>query len=199
MDLPSGGTYMGDLACNRAFTKMRSPAHKDPLKQWACTVRVPFLLVLSHQLGGFYTLYALDVQPRVFQVAPIGHDLPQPRTAGFERQQTYDTDRRPATHRQPLQQTPQRVRPRRNSHRHRLHFRRPLARAKRHDHHFRQLLVAMETRDGIQDSKGHAAVSGRRVYLQLELDASGGVEWRGRVSMGDCKSSSQGRDLRCRA
>lgn len=38
MDLPSGGTYMGELACNRADSKMRDPARTDAQPMYACSV-----------------------------------------------------------------------------------------------------------------------------------------------------------------
>ena len=42
MDLPSGGTFMGDLSCNRAFTAMRSPVYgTQPYPEYACRVSRP--------------------------------------------------------------------------------------------------------------------------------------------------------------
>ena len=42
LELPSGGTYMGDLACSRSQSKMRNPTWNNPLPEFACQVRIPF-------------------------------------------------------------------------------------------------------------------------------------------------------------
>lgn len=39
MELPSGGMYMGSLACNRAMSRMRNPTYTSPLQEFACDVR----------------------------------------------------------------------------------------------------------------------------------------------------------------
>jgi hypothetical protein len=50
MDLPSGGTYMGELACNRADSKMRDPARTDAQPMYACSVSlVPAIYPHGHQ------------------------------------------------------------------------------------------------------------------------------------------------------
>jgi hypothetical protein len=41
MSLPSGGTYNGEIQCNRAQTKMGNPASTEAKPQYACDVSIP--------------------------------------------------------------------------------------------------------------------------------------------------------------
>jgi hypothetical protein len=43
MELPAGGTYKGELACNRADSKLRDPRRTDTQPNFACSVSVLFL------------------------------------------------------------------------------------------------------------------------------------------------------------
>lgn len=40
MELPAGGTYKGELACNRADSKLRDPRRTDAQPNFACSVSV---------------------------------------------------------------------------------------------------------------------------------------------------------------
>ena len=40
MDLPSGGTYNGEIQCNRGATKLGNPSDTTPKPQYACDVRL---------------------------------------------------------------------------------------------------------------------------------------------------------------
>lgn len=96
MDLPSGGTYMGELACNRADSRMRDPSRTDAQPQYACggegalhTVNKFGQPVDNKWFGGSsigiaYTSDINSVQPNDMTIISVNHASPWLRETPYQ-------------------------------------------------------------------------------------------------------------------
>jgi len=97
MVLPAGGTYNGEVSCNRAQTTLGDPSNTDPLPLYACAAGTGPLHVMNvyneaadpQWFGGTalaiaYTSDESSVQPNDFTVISINHNSVWERSINYE-------------------------------------------------------------------------------------------------------------------